>query len=77
MSEKYPGLELENFDKAHVWRKYIFFLIKKYLRDALGNIYGSVEQFSEESYDAVFTTFDADNSGTVNKSYIIIIITHS
>lgn len=28
---KYPGEELDNFDKATVWRKYIYFEIKKYI----------------------------------------------
>jgi len=28
---KYPGEELDNFDKATVWRKYIYFEIKKYV----------------------------------------------
>ena len=28
----YPGKELENFDKAKVWRKYIYFCTKKYLK---------------------------------------------
>lgn len=31
----YPGAELDNFDKAVVWRKYIFLLIKKYIK---GNV---------------------------------------
>ena len=29
---KYPGKELEIFDKARIFQKYIFFLIKKYLK---------------------------------------------
>ena len=28
---KYPGQELENFDKATVWRKYVYFEIKKFI----------------------------------------------
>jgi SAM-dependent methyltransferase len=28
----YPGLELENFDKAVIWRKYIYFLLKRYIK---------------------------------------------
>ncbi len=31
----YPGKELENFDSATIWRKYVYFLIKKYIK---GNI---------------------------------------
>ena len=29
---KYPGAELDSFDKATIWRKYIFLLIKKFIR---------------------------------------------
>ena len=29
----YPGLELENFDKAIIWRKYIYLFIKKYINN--------------------------------------------
>jgi len=32
---KYPGAELDNFDKATIWRKYIFFQIKKFIK---GNV---------------------------------------
>ena len=32
---KYPGQELDNFDKAVIWRKYIFLLIKKFIK---GNV---------------------------------------
>jgi len=47
MSEKYAGLELENFDKAHVWRKYIFFLIKKYLRDDFLEVGAGIGSFTK------------------------------
>ena len=30
---KYPGNELEIFDKATIWRKYIYSLTKNYLKD--------------------------------------------
>ena len=53
---KYPGLELDNFDKAHIWRKYIFFLIKKYMK---GNILevgagiGSFTKLYENKYNNI------------------------
>ena len=28
---KYPGAELDKFDKATIWRKYVFLLIKKFI----------------------------------------------
>ena len=33
MSEKYPGKELERFDKANLWIKYIIFKIRRFLKD--------------------------------------------
>ena len=33
MSEKYPGLELERFNKANLWIKYIIFKIRRFLKD--------------------------------------------
>ena len=30
---KYPGAELENFDKASIWRKYIFLKIRKFIKE--------------------------------------------
>ena len=42
----YPGLELENFDKAHIWRKYIYFLIKKYLNDNILEIGAGIGSFT-------------------------------
>ena len=29
---KYPGAELDSFDKASIWRKYIFLNIKNYIK---------------------------------------------
>ena len=29
---KYQGQELDNFDKASIWRKYIFLNIKNYIK---------------------------------------------
>ena len=31
MSEKYPGLELERFNKANLWIKYMTFKIRGFL----------------------------------------------
>jgi len=44
---KYPGLELENFDKAHIWRKYIFLLIKKYFKDSFLEVGAGIGSFSK------------------------------
>ena len=47
---KYAGLELENFDRAHIWRKYIFFLIKKYFRDDFLEVGAGIGSFTKNYY---------------------------
>ena len=44
---KYTGLELENFDRAHIWRKYIFFLIKKYFKDDFLEVGAGIGSFTK------------------------------
>ena len=43
---KYTGLELENFDRAYIWRKYIFFLIKKYFKDDFLEVGAGIGSFT-------------------------------
>ena len=50
----YTGLELENFDKAHIWRKYIFFLIKKYFSNNFLEVGAGIGSFTKN----YFTKFD-------------------
>ena len=45
----------------------------KFVKDTLGNL-GGGEEFSDEAFDAVFHSFDKDNSGTVEKSEMAIFI---
>ena len=33
MSEKYPEIALERFDKANLWIQYIIFKIRRFLKD--------------------------------------------
>ena len=51
----YPGLELENFDKAVIWRKYIYLLIKKYINNnvlEVGAGTGSfTKNYEKENFD--------------------------
>lgn len=42
----YPGLELENFDKAVIWRKYIYFLLKKYIRKNVLEVGAGIGSFT-------------------------------
>ena len=42
----YPGKELKIFDKAKVWRKYIFFCIRKYLKGEILEIGSGIGSFT-------------------------------
>ena len=44
---KYIGLELENFDKAHIWRRYIFILIRKYFKDGFLEVGAGIGSFTK------------------------------
>ena len=50
---KYPGKELEIFDKAIVWRKYIHTLTKRYLKDNILEIGAGFGSFTK-SYSKNF-----------------------
>ena len=50
----YPGKELEIFDKAVFWRKYIYFLVKKYLKNDLLEVGAGIGSFTE-NYKNNFT----------------------
>ena len=43
----YPGLELENFDKATIWRKYIYLLIKKYINNNILEVGSGIGSFTK------------------------------
>ena len=42
----YPGKELEIFDKATIWRKYVHFLVKNYLKEALLEVGAGIGSFT-------------------------------
>ena len=42
----YPGAELDNFDKATIWRKYIFLLIKKFIRGSVLEVGAGIGSFT-------------------------------
>ncbi len=50
----YPGKELEIFDKAVFWRKYIYFLVKKYLKNDLLEVGAGIGSFTK-NYKNDFT----------------------
>ena len=70
---KYPGLELENFDKANIWRRYIFLLIKKYLKNELLEVGAGIGSFTS-NYEKNFTNItitetDENNLNELKKKY--------
>ena len=70
----YPGLELENFDKATIWRKYIYFLIKKYLKNEFLEVGAGIGSFTR-NYEVNFsnvtlTEFDSKNLSQLRKKFI-------
>ena len=46
--EKYLGKELEIFDKAKIFQKYIFLKIKKYFKDNIFEVGAGLGSFSKE-----------------------------
>ena len=62
---KYEGLELENFDKAHIWRKYIFFLIRKYFSDDFLEVGAGIGSFTKNYFtkfnNIVLSEIDTNN----------------
>ena len=42
----YPGKELKNFERAKNWRKYVFFCIRKYLKDEILEVGSGIGSFT-------------------------------
>ena len=70
---KYPGKELEIFDKAIVWRKYIHALTKRYLKDnilEIGAGFGSfTKSYSKNSQNIILTDLDEENIKILKKNF--------
>lgn len=66
---KYPGAELDNFDKATIWRKYIFLLIKKFIRGSVLEVGAGIGSFTSnyKNIPSKLTLSEIDN----NNLYII------
>ena len=41
----YPGKELEIFDKATFWRKYVHILVKKYMKENILEVGAGIEVY--------------------------------
>ena len=70
---KYEGLELENFDKAHIWRKYIFLLIRKYFSDDFLEVGAGIGSFTKNYFtkfnNIILSEIDANNSDRLKKEF--------
>ena len=71
---KYAGLELENFDRAHIWRKYIFFLIKKYFKDDFLEVGAGIGSFTKNYFNKfnniTLTELDENNLRELKNKFI-------
>ena len=71
---KYTGLELENFDRAHIWRKYIFFLIKKYFKDDFLEVGAGIGSFTKNYFNKfnniTLTELDENNLRELKNKFI-------
>lgn len=71
---EYPGLELENFDKAHIWRRYIYILIKKYFKDNFLEIGAGIGSFTRiygnKFTNITLTEADNNNLNQLKKKFI-------
>ena len=43
----YPGKELEIFDRATIWQKYVHFLVKKYLKENILEVGAGIGSFTK------------------------------
>ena len=65
MSEKYPGLELERFNKANLWIKYIIFKIMRFLKDDVLEVGAGLGSFTRgymKNFHSITLTDTDDNS---------------
>ena len=70
---KYAGLELENFDKAHIWRKYIYFLIKKYMQNDFLEVGAGIGSFTKNYLhkfkNITLTELDENNLNDIKNKF--------
>jgi len=70
---QYPGKELEVFDKATIWRKYIYGLTKNYLKDITLEVGAGLGSFTTNYYKTLenitLTDLDEENIRTLKKKF--------
>tara|TARA_B110000438_G_C15741422_1_gene618652 strand:- start:82 stop:771 length:690 start_codon:yes stop_codon:yes gene_type:complete len=70
----YPGKELENFDLASIWRKYIYFLIKKYIKGSVLEVGAGIGSFTNnysslENNGITLTEIDNNNYKIIKERF--------
>ena len=69
----YTGKELEAFDKATVWRKYIYFLIKKFLKKNILEVGSGIGSFTKNyinnTKNITLTDLDTYNYDILKKKF--------
>ena len=70
----YPGKELEVFDKATIFQKYIYFFTKKLLKDKVLEVGAGIGSFTRIYIDRCkniyLTDLDEENCKTLKKKFI-------
>ena len=68
----YPGKELELFDKASYWRKYLYLLIRKYIGKNILEVGAGIGSFTniyyEENKDITLSEIDDFNLQTLKRN---------
>ena len=61
----YPGKELELFDKANIWRKYVYLLVKRSIEDKILEVGAGIGSFTNnyknKFSDITLTELDPHN----------------
>ena len=70
---KYQGQELDNFDKASIWRKYIFLNIKNYIKGPTLEVGAGIGSFTNNykslTSDITLSEIDTDNLDFIKEKF--------
>ena len=70
---EYPGEELDNFDKATIWRKYIFFEVKKFISGNVLEVGAGIGSFTRNYMHLAnkinLSEVDSFNFSTIQKKF--------
>ena len=69
----YPGKELENFERANVWRKYIYFIIRKYIKENILEVGAGIGSFTltylDKKKKLTLTETDVNNFNFIKERF--------